>query len=35
MYYVDAVDNQDSLRDIVLDTCRGLKEKNKWVDLEY
>ena len=29
MYYVDDVDNQDTLRDIVLDTCRGLKEKKK------
>ena len=25
MYFVDDVDNQDTLRDIVLDTCRGLK----------
>ena len=29
MYYVDDVDNQDTLRDIVLDTCRGLKLKEK------
>ena len=25
MYLVDDVDNQESLRDIVLDTCKGLK----------
>ena len=25
MYFVDDVDNQDILRDIVMDTCRGLK----------
>ena len=25
MYLVDDVDNQDTLRDIVLDTCKGLK----------
>ena len=27
MYFVDDVDNQDTLKDIVLDTCRGIK---KW-----
>ena len=27
MYFVDDVDNQDTLRDIVLDTCRGLRNK--------
>ena len=26
MYLVDDVDNQDTLKDIVLDTCRGLKK---------
>ena len=26
MYFVDDVDNQDTLKDIVLDTCRGLKK---------
>ena len=26
MYLVDDVDNQETLKDIVLDTCRGLKE---------
>ena len=26
MYFVADVDNQDTLRDIVLDTCRGLKK---------
>ena len=26
MYFVDDVDNQDALKDIVLDTCRGLKK---------
>ena len=26
MYLVDDVDNQDTLRDIVLDTCKGLKK---------
>ena len=26
MYLVDDVDNQDTLRDIVLNTCRGLKK---------
>lgn len=24
MYFVDDVDNQDTLKDIVLDTCRGI-----------
>ena len=27
MYFVDDIDNQDTLRDIVLDTCRGLPIK--------
>lgn len=27
MYLVDDVDNQDTLKDIVLDTCRGLKKE--------
>ena len=27
MYLVDDVDNQDTLREIVLDTCKGLKIK--------
>ncbi len=27
MYLVDEVDDQDKLKDIILDTCRGLKEK--------
>ena len=27
MYLVEDVDNQDTLKDIVLDTCRGLKLK--------
>ncbi len=27
MYFVDDVDNQDTLRDIVLDTCRGLRNE--------
>ena len=27
MYMVDEVDNQELLRDIVIDTCKGLKEK--------
>ena len=27
MYLVDEVDNQELLRDIVIDTCKGLKEK--------
>ena len=27
MYLVDDVDNQESLKDIVLDTCKGLKEQ--------
>lgn len=26
MYLVDDIDNQDLLRDIVLDTCKGLKK---------
>ena len=26
MYFVEDVDNQDTLRDIVLDTCKGLKK---------
>jgi len=26
MYFVEKVDNQDILEDIVLDTCRGLKK---------
>jgi TfoX/Sxy family transcriptional regulator of competence genes len=26
MYLVDDVDNQEKIRDIVLDTCRGLKK---------
>ena len=25
MYFVDDVDNQDTLRDIILDTCKGLR----------
>ena len=25
MYLVDVVDNQETIRDIVLDTCKGLK----------
>ena len=29
MYYVEDVDNQDLLKGIVLDTCKGLKEKKK------
>ena len=29
MYLVDDVDNQDTLKDIVLDTCRGLKMTKK------
>ena len=29
MYYVEDVDNQDTLRDIVLDTCEGLEELKK------
>ena len=29
MYLVDDVDNQDTLRDIVLDTCEGLEELKK------
>ena len=28
MYLVDDVDNQEVLRDIVLDTCRGIKKSN-------
>jgi len=27
MYLVDDVDNQDTLKEIVLDTCKGLKNK--------
>ena len=26
MYFVDDVDNQETIKDIVLDTCRGLKK---------
>lgn len=26
MYFVDNVDNQDILKDIVLDTCKGIKK---------
>lgn len=26
MYFVEDVDNQDTLEDIILDTCRGLKK---------
>lgn len=29
MYFVEEVDNQDTLRDIVLDTCEGLEELKK------
>ena len=28
MYLVDDVDNQEILKDIVLDTCRGIKKSN-------
>ena len=29
MYYVEDVDNMDLLKDIVIDTCKGLGEKNE------
>jgi hypothetical protein len=29
MYLVDDIDNADTLRDIVLDTCKGLR---KWTN---
>ena len=29
MYLVEDIDDQEILRDIILDTCKGLKEKQK------
>jgi hypothetical protein len=33
MYFVSDVDNQDTLREIVLDTCEGLNKK--WANINH
>ena len=35
MYLVDDVNNKESLRNIVLDTCKDLKENKKWANMNH